>query len=148
MRFRAKLLATGKTAAGIEVPAKVVEGLGSGKHPKVSVTINGFTYRSSIAVMDGKFMVGMSGERREAVGVTPGEMLDIDVELDTQPRELSVPPDLAKALGRDPGASQVFEGLSYSRKQRLVLPIEGAKAPETRQRNIDKALSALREGKA
>ena len=98
MRFRAKLLATGKTAAGIEVPAKVVEGLGSGRHPKVSVTINGFTYRSSIAVMDGKFMVGMSGERREAAGVTPGEMLGIDVELDTQPRELIVPPDLAKAL--------------------------------------------------
>jgi hypothetical protein len=148
MRFRAKLLATGKTAAGIEVPAKVVEALGSSRRPAVSVTINGYTYRSSVAVMGGKFMVGVSAERREAAGVAPGEMLDIDIELDTQPRELIVPTDFAKALDGDARARRFFDGLSYSNRQRHVLSIEGAKTPETRQRRIDKSVSTLREGRA
>jgi hypothetical protein len=148
MRFRAKLLATGKTAAGIEVPAKVVEALGSSQRPAVSVTINGYTYRSSVAVMGGKFMLGVSAERREAAGVAPGEMLDIDIELDTQPRELIVPLDFAKALDGDARARRFFDGLSYSNRQRQVLSIEGAKTPETRQRRIDKSVSTLREGRA
>jgi hypothetical protein len=148
MRFRAKLLATGKTAAGIEVPAKVVEALGSSRRPAVSVTINGYTYRSSVAVMGGKFMLGVSAERREAAGVAPGEMLDIDIELDTQPRELIVPTDFAKALDGDARARRFFDGLSYSNRQRHVLSIEGAKTPETRQRRIDKSVSTLREGRA
>jgi hypothetical protein len=148
MRFRAKLLATGKTAAGIEVPAKVVEALGSSRRPAVSVTINGYTYRSSVAVMGGKFMVGVSAERREAAGVAPGEMLDIDIELDTQPRELIVPTDFAKALDGDARARRFFDGLSYSNRQRHVLSIEGAKTAETRQRRIDKSVSTLREGRA
>jgi hypothetical protein len=148
MRFRAKLLATGKTAAGIEVPAKVVEALGSSRRPAVSVTINGYTYRSSVAVMGGKFMLGVSAERREAAGVAPGEMLDIDIELDAQPRELIVPTDFAKALDGDARARRFFDGLSYSNRQRHVLSIEGAKTPETRQRRIDKSVSTLREGRA
>ncbi|MEA2628747.1 MAG: hypothetical protein QOJ10_1207 [Chloroflexota bacterium] len=147
MRFRTKLLSAGKTAAGIEIPARVVEALGSSKKPAVSVTINGFTYRSTVAVVGGKFMVGVSGERREAAGVTPGEMLDVDIELDTQPREVDVPAEFAKALGRDAQAKKVFEGLSYSGRLRHVLPIANAKTDETRKRNIDKAIKALRETK-
>jgi Bacteriocin-protection, YdeI or OmpD-Associated/Domain of unknown function (DUF1905) len=148
MRFRTKLLAAGKTAAGIEVPAKVVESLGSSKRPAVSVTINGFTYRSTVAVMGGKFMVGMSGERREAAGVTRGEMVDVDLELDTKPREVTVPEDFAAALDRDANAKRFFESLSYSNKSRFVLSIEDAKTPETRQRRIDKSVSTLREGRS
>jgi hypothetical protein len=147
MRFRTKLLSAGKTAAGIEIPARVVEALGSSKKPAVSVTINGFTYRSTVAVMGGKFMVGVSGERREAAGVTPGEMLDVDIELDTAPREVDVPAEFAKALGSDARAQKVFEGLSYSGRLRHVLPIANAKTDETRKRNIDKAIKALREAK-
>lgn len=104
MRFRTKLLAAGKTAAGIEIPARVVEALGSSKKPAVNVTINGFTYRSTVAVMGGKFMVGVSGERRDAAGVTPGEMLDVEIALDTQPREVEVPPELGEGAG--PGSSR------------------------------------------
>jgi hypothetical protein len=147
MRFRTKLLSAGKTAAGIEIPARVVEALGSSKKPAVSVTINGFTYRSTVAVMGGKFMVGVSGERREAAGVTPGEMLDVDIELDTAPREVDVPAEFVKALGSDARAKEVFEGLSYSGRLRHVLPIANAKTDETRKRNIDKAIKALRETK-
>jgi hypothetical protein len=147
MRFRTKILAAGKTAAGIEVPPKVVEELGSTKVPLVRVTINGFTYRSAVAVVGGKFMIGVSNDNRKAAGVTAGETVDVDLELDTQPRELELPADFVKVLDRDPRAKRLFEGLSNSKKQRLVLPVANGKTPETRQRNIEKAMSALREGK-
>jgi hypothetical protein len=148
VRFRTKILAAGKTAAGIEVPATVVEGLGSTKVPPVRVTIKGYTYRSTVAVMGGKFMVGVSNENRRNAGVAAGDTVDVDLELDTEPRELALPDDFAKALGKDAKAKNVFEGLSYSKKQRLVLPVANGKTAETRQRNIDKAMTALREGKA
>ncbi|HEY7959339.1 MAG TPA: DUF1905 domain-containing protein, partial [Sphingomicrobium sp.] len=95
MRFRAEILQSGKTAAGIEVPAKVVAALGSSKRPPVRATINGFTYRTSVASMGGKFMLGVPSEFREGAGVVAGDVVDIDLELDTEPREVSVPPDFA-----------------------------------------------------
>jgi bacteriocin resistance YdeI/OmpD-like protein/uncharacterized protein DUF1905 len=148
MRFRTKILAAGKTAAGIEVPAKVVQGLGSSKVPLVRVTINGgYSYRSAVAVVGGKFMIGVSNDNRKAAGVAAGDTVDVDLELDTEPRELALPEDFVKALGRDAKARKLFEGLSNSKKQRLVLPVSNGKTPETRQRNIEKAMTALREGK-
>ena len=149
MRFRTKILAAGKTAAGIEVPPRVVEGLGSGKVPLVLVTINGgYTYRSAVAVMGGKFMIGVSTENRKNAGVAAGDTVEVDLQLDTKPRELELPDDFVKALGTDAKAKKVFDGLSNSKKQRLFLPVANGKTPETRQRNIDKALTALREGRA
>jgi hypothetical protein len=141
-------LATGKTAAGMEVPAKVVEALGSSKRPPVRVTINGHAYRSSVAVMGGQFMLGVSAEHRKAAGVAAGEVLDVDLELDTQPREVTVPRDFADALDRDAVAKRFFDGLSYSNRLRHVLSIEDAKTPDTRQRRIAKSVSTLREGRA
>ncbi len=143
MRFRTVVLLGGKTATGIRIPPEVVAGLGQGKRPPVRVTIRGHTYRSSVAVMGGDFMVGISAENRATAGVAAGDELDVDIELDTEPREVSVPADLADALGRDPAAKRSFDQLSYSGKQRYVLPITGAKTPETRQRRIAKAISDL-----
>jgi len=148
MRFRAALLAAGKTATGIEVPADVVASLGASKRPAVRVTINGHTYRSTIAVMGGKFMLGVSAENRAAAGVAAGDDVEVELELDTAPREVTVPPDLAAALKREPEAERFFDGLSYSRKQRIVLSVENAKAAETRQRRIAKSVQDLREGRA
>jgi hypothetical protein len=148
VRFHATIEKAGKTATGIEVPEEVVSGLGGGKRPKVSVTIRGYTYRSSIAPMSGRFMLPVSAEVREGAGVAGGDEVDIDIEIDAEPREIEVPADLAEALDRDAAAKQVFNALSYSRKQRLVLPIEAAKTAETRQRRITKAVEALRDGKA
>ena len=148
MRFRATLLAGGKTATGFEVPADVVEALGHGKRPAVRVTINGHTYRSTVAVMGGVFMLGVSAENRAAAGVAAGDEVDVELELDTAPREVVVPADLAAALRRDKDAKRCFDGLSYSRKQRIVLSVEGAKAAETRQRRIEKSVTDLREGRA
>ena len=147
-KFRAVIELGGKTATGIRVPPEVVQSLGAGKRPPVRVTIKGTTYRSSVAVIGGQYMVGVSAEVRERAGVAAGDEVDVDIELDTQPREVSVPPDFAAALDRDPAARQFFDGLSYSNKRRFVMPIEDAKTPETRQRRIEKTISKLREGKA
>lgn len=145
MKFRTTLLPTGKTTVGIEVPDEVVEALGGGKCPPLRVTINGYTYRNTIAVMGGRFMVGVSAENREKAGVAGGDEVDVDVELDTQSRDLTVPPDFARALDRSPDARRTFDTLPYSRRQALVLPVDQAKTPETRRRRIDKAIATLRE---
>jgi hypothetical protein len=148
VKFHTTLLQSGKTATGIQVPNEVVESLGAGKRPPVRVTINGYTYRNTIAVMGGVFMVGVAAEHREQARVAGGDQIDVEIELDTAPRELAVPFDFSTALATEPAARRSFESLSYSRKQALVLPIEQAKTPATRQRRIDKALVALKEGRA
>lgn len=144
MRFKAKVLLAGKTATGVEVPAKVVEGLGSTKRPLVKVTINKYTYRSAIAPMGGTFMLGISDEVRKNAGVSAGDSIDVDVELDTEKREVEVPPELKKALARDAAARKYFESLSYSRKVALVNPIANGKTTETRERNLAKAMKELK----
>src|SRR3979409_1295843 len=144
MRFRTKILAAGKTAAGIEVPAKVVAALGSSKRPPVRATINGFTYRSTVAVMGGKFMLGGSNEVRQSAGVAAGDTVDIELELDTEAREVPMPADFAAALARDAKAKKFFDGLSYSKKLRLVIPID-IKNVDVRKQRIAKTVEALRE---
>ena len=147
MRFRATIQLDGKTATGIHVPGEVVEGLGGGKRPAVLATINGHTYRTTVAPLRGEFKMPVSSEVRKRAGVSAGDEVDVYVELDTEPREVAVPPDLAKALERDAEIRRSFEGLSRSKKRRLVDPIGQAKTAETRRRRIDKALDALREGR-
>ena len=110
MRFRATIQGTGKTAAGIQVPNEVVEALGPSRKPAVRATINGFTYRSSVASMGGVFMLGVSNEVRRSAGVEAGQEVDIDLELDTEPREVVVPADLAAALAADDGARRSVRG--------------------------------------
>ena len=144
MRFKGKVLLAGKTATGVEVPAKVVEGLGSTKRPLVKVTINKYTYRSAIAPMGGTFMLGISDEVRKNAGVSAGDSIEVDVELDTEKREVEVPPELKKALAKDAAARKFFESLSYSRKVALVNPIANGKTTETRERNLAKAMKELK----
>ena len=146
MKFRASIELAGKTATGIEVPAAVVAKLGSSKKPAVRVTIKGYTYRSTVATMGGRFMLPVSAEVREAAGVAARDTVDVDVELDTAPREVTVPADFSRALTRAPAAKRFFEGLSFSNKQRIVIAIESAKAPETRERRIAKSVDGLRRG--
>ncbi|QNK56778.1 YdeI/OmpD-associated family protein [Paenibacillus sp. PAMC21692] len=147
MKFTTVIELGGKTATGFEVPAEAVEAFGQGKKPAVKVTIGGHTYRSTVAVYGGKYMLPLSAENRNAAGVAAGDKVDVALELDTEPRELEVPADFAEALDCVPAARTFFEGLSYSNKRRIVLQIEGAKSEETRIRRIDKAVSSLREGK-
>ena len=147
MRFRTTLLQSNGNATGIVVPPEVVEALGSGKRPAVTVTLNGYTYRNTIAVMGGVYMVGVSSAHRAAAGVGGGDELDVDIELDTAPRVVSVPDDFGAALDAEPAARRTFDALSYSNKSWHVLQVEGAKTDETRQRRIAKSVEILRQGK-
>jgi len=148
MKIHALIQGTGKTAAGMEIPAEVVAALGSSKRPAVRVTINGYTYRSSIASMGGKFMLGVSNEVRQQAGVAAGQAVDVELELDTAPREVVVPDDFKKALAKDKAASQTFAALNYSNQRRLVMAIEAIKTAETRQRRIEKTVRQLHDGQA
>lgn len=146
MKFQTIIEASGKNTTGIPVPAEVVESLGSGKKPPVKVTIGDYTYRSSIASMDGRYMISLSAENRAAAGVAAGDAVDVEIEVDNEPRQVTVPPDFAEALDKEADARRFFDGLSYSNQLRFVLSVEGAKTPETRQRRIDSAMSQLRAG--
>jgi len=146
-QFRAVIEAHGKTATGIEVPAEVVEALGPSRRPKVRATVAGHTYRSSVASMGGRFLLGVSAEVRHAANVAAGDEVDVALELDEETREVVVPDDFAEALAAVPAARAFFDGLSYSQRRWFVLGIEEAKKPETRVRRIDKAVARLAEGR-
>jgi hypothetical protein len=143
MKFHAIIQQNGKTATGIKIPSKIIESLGKSKRPAVRVTINGHTYRSTVAVMGGVFLVGVSAENRQSAGVAGGDEVDVDIELDTEVRQVTVPVDLAKVLDGAPNAKRSFNKLSYSNQLRHVLSIEGAKTAETRERRVAKAISEL-----
>lgn len=147
MKFRTTVELGGKTATGIEVPEEIVASLGTSKKPPVKVSIGGYTYRSTVAVMGGRFMIPLSAANRTGAGVAAGDEIEVELELDDEPREIDIPTDFAEALDRDPEAKSFFEKLSYSNKRRFVLSIEEAKTAETRQRRIDKAIGTLRAGK-
>ncbi|WIV57054.1 YdeI/OmpD-associated family protein [Amycolatopsis nalaikhensis] len=146
MKFRTTVLLGGKTATGLPVPDDVVEALGAGKKPAVTVTLGGHTYRTTVASRGGRFLVPLSAENREKAGVAAGDDVEVEIALDTAPRELEIPADLAAALAADETARARFETLSYSAKQRFVLPIGQAKTEETRQRRVAKVITDLRAG--
>lgn len=143
MRFHATIALAGKSATGIEVPADVVAALGQGKRPKITVTINGYSYPSTVGVMGGRSLIPISADVRAKAGVAAGDEIDVDVVPDTGPRTVDVPADLAAALAGVPAARQAFGKLSCSGQLRYVLGIEQAKTPETRQRRIEKAVTEL-----
>jgi hypothetical protein len=147
MRFHTTILQAGKTATGIRIPDEIVEGLGAGKRPPIRVTINGYTYRSTVAVMGGDYMVGVNADNRAGAGVAGGDQVDVDIALDTAPREVAVPADFAAALDAEPDARRTFDKLSNSNKGWHTGQIEGAKTDETRQRRITRSVDALREGR-
>jgi Domain of unknown function (DUF1905)/Bacteriocin-protection, YdeI or OmpD-Associated len=143
LKFSTVLLQGGKTATGIKVPDEIIEKLGGGKKPPVKLTINAHTYRSTVAVMGGVFMVAVSAENREAAKIKAGDKIDVTIELDTEERILEIPPALQSALNKNAAAKKKFESLSNSRKKVLMLPVQNAKTKETAERNIQKAIASL-----
>ena len=145
MDFRTTVVLGGKTATGLQVPDDVVEALGAGKRPPVVVTVGGYTYRTTVAPMGGSFWVPLSAEHREAAGVQADEEVDVSVVLDTAPREVAVPEDLAAAF--DDAVRAQFDALAFSHRKEWVRWIEEAKKPETRTARIEKTVESLRAGK-
>ncbi len=145
--FRTTIQQTGKTACGIEVPEGVVDALGGSRRPAVVVTLDHYTYRSTVAPMNGGYWVGVNAEHREASGLKGGDEVKVTLTLDTAPRELAVPPELAEALASDPVAKAFFDGLSYSNKRVFTLAVEGTSNPETKARRVAKSIALMREGR-
>jgi antitoxin component of MazEF toxin-antitoxin module len=143
MHFQATVQLDGKTATGINVPDHVVQALGGGNRPPVRVTLAGYSYRTTVARMGGQFKFPISAAVREQAGVAAGDRVDIEIELDTSPREVEIPPALAAVLDANPDAKVAFGKLSYSNQRRHVLAVEGAKTDETRQRRLQKIVSEL-----
>lgn len=138
----------GKTATGIPVPDDVVATLGSGKRPAVTVTVGGHTYRTTVAPMGGRYFVPLSAENRAAAGVAAGDDVDVEIALDTAPRVIEVPADLAAALDDEPEARRFFDSLSYSNQRFHTESVTGAKQPETRARRVAKVVETMRAGRA
>ncbi len=128
---------------GIEVPADVVEALGAGKRPPVVVNVNGFSYRSTVAPMGGKFLIPFSAARRQDSGIGGGDAVEVDLTLDTAPRTIEVPADLRTALDASPKAAAAWETLSFSNRKAQVEAVAGAKAAETRTRRIAAIVAKL-----
>src|SRR5688500_8316747 len=145
MEFRATVVLGGRTATGIQVPDEVVESLGAGRRPPVVVTVSDYTYRTTVAPMGGAFWIPLAAEHREAAEVAAGDEVDVAVELDSAPREVAVPDDLAAAFDDDVRA--VFDALAFSHRKEWVRWIEEAKKPETRALRVEKTVETLRAGK-
>lgn len=141
MRFETTMSQVGNNT-GIEVPPDVIEALGAGKRPPVVVVVNGYEYRNTVAVMGGRFMISFSSDKRAATGIGGGDPIVVDLELDTAPRTVEVPADLAAAL-ESAGARAAFDALTPSAKKAHVTAVEGAKAAETRQRRVDGIVAKL-----
>lgn len=143
MQFQAQLESTGKTTTGIVVPDKVLAQLGPGRRPAVLVTINGHSYPTTVGTMGGRSLISVSSAVRQAAAIAAGDTVTVEIELDDQPREVAVPVELAELL--DAQSRSFFDGLSFSRRQRFVQPIEAAKTEQTRRRHIERAVTALQE---
>ena len=146
MKFKTKIIQSGNNT-GISVPEEIIKNFNAGKKPPVKITLNKYTYRSTVAVMGGKYMVSLSAENRKNAKVEGGDEAEIIIELDTEPRTVELPPDFEKALHKNAEAKKKFETLSISKKKYLVLPVLDAKTEETRIRRIEKAIVLLKSDK-
>lgn len=133
----------GKNATGLRIPAEAIDALGGKKRPAVRVTLRGYTYRSTVAAYGDVFMLPLAQEHREAAGVKAGDQVEVTLELDTEPRTVEVPDDLAAALAARPGARAAFDALAYSARKEHVRQVETARAQETRERRIAKIVASL-----
>ncbi|MDQ5825350.1 MAG: YdeI/OmpD-associated family protein [Chloroflexota bacterium] len=137
--------AEGLNATGIRVPGEVIAEMGTSKRPKVKITLNGYTYRTTVAPYGDVFMVPLNQEHREAAGVQAGDEVEVTVELDLEPRTVEVPEDLQAALSEKAGALEAFEALAYSKRKEFVRQVNEAKAQETRNRRIAGIVDKLGE---
>jgi len=134
--FNSRVLkAKDKNATGIPVPDEAVAALGAGRRPPVTVTVNGYSYPTTVAVTGGTFMLSLSAEHREAAGLKAGDAVDVTLTLEARPRTVDIPEDLAAALAAQ-GVREAFDALSYSSRKEHVRQVESAKAHETRDRRI------------
>lgn len=145
MKFQARLRAdpTG-TGTWVLVPRDVERALGLKGRPKVQTVIAGIPYRGSLMPIPDGFALGVLKAIQQAAGVQRGDTITVEVEIDTGPRVIEPPSDLARALARNKGAAAAWAKLSYTNKREIAMGLEEAKKPETRERRLAAALERLR----
>lgn len=141
--FKTVLFGTVDGPTGIEVPPPAIAELGTSKKPAVKVTVNSYTYPSTVAVMGGKFMIPVSAAHRAASGLKAGDKIDVTLELEVAPRTVEIPADLLTALSRKAGVKAAFDALAPSKRKECVRQVVEAKAQETRERRIAKIVADL-----
>jgi hypothetical protein len=146
VQFESTLAASGNNT-GIVVPDEVVERLGAGRRPAVVVDVNGYEFRSTVAVMGGRHLIGFSAAHRAASGLAGGDPIRVSLSVAEGPRDVDLPADFASALDADPAARRFFEGLANSLQRYHVDNVNAAKTPETRQRRIEKSVGLFLEGR-
>lgn len=144
--FEARLEGDGNKI-GFTVPPAAIEALNAGQRPPVSVDLNGYTYRYTVAVMGGKHLIGVNSEVRKATGLANGDTVHVTLTLDITPRTVDLPDAFAAALAAHPAARTFFDGLSNSLQRYHVGTVTGAKSPDTRKRRIDRAIELFLAGK-
>jgi hypothetical protein len=142
------ILAAHGNNTGIVVPPAVIEQLGGGKRPPVSVVVNGYGFRSTVAVMAGEYLIGVSAAIRKETGLAAGDAIHVELTVESSPRPIEIPEDLAAALAAAPQAAAFFHGLSNSLQRYHLDQIAGAKTEETRNRRIAKAVELFLAGRS
>lgn len=145
IRFKTELELGGKTATGFRVPADVVEKLGKGQRPPVVVTVGDYSYRSTVAAYSGEYFLPFAAEHRVNTGFEAGDKFEVALELDTAPRIIELADDLSEALAADPKLLTAFRAMSYSHQRQHAESVDGAKTDTTRQRRIEKVVTAMQE---
>jgi len=133
-------------ATAIRLTDAEVETLGGGKRAPVQVTIDGRTVRVRLAVMGGENCIGLSKANRAALGVEIGDTVTARIDLDSAPREVVIPSELAAALASDSAAAAAYDKLAYTHRKEYAVWVGEAKKAETRQRRAAQAIEMLRAG--
>ena len=141
VRYRTEVLGEGNHAS-LLIPEWVLTELGTNKRAPVKVTVNGHTYQSTAVGVAGECRVVFPLKERTAAGVSSGETVTVDLELDGGFREVDIPPELASALEQH-NLTEVFAKLSYSHRREYARAISEAKAPETKERRVLKAIEKI-----
>ena len=134
-----------KTTLGngfVELPFNVSTEFGKAR-PPVTISVNGFSYRSTVSVYGGKYYVPVRKDRQQAAGVKPGDVVKVTIAPDVEARTVEPPPELKVALSKNAAAKARWEKLSFTHKRECAEAILEAKKPETRARRLQKTLEML-----
>jgi hypothetical protein len=145
MRFSAQLQSANEAGRWVQVPESVAAAFDS-RRPAVRGVVNGVAFRSRLAVYGGQSYLGFTAALRTEAGISLGDILDIEIEADTEPRVVELPDALVAALETDPVAAAAFEALAYTHRKEYASWIAEAKLNETRQRRAAKAIEMLTSG--
>jgi Bacteriocin-protection, YdeI or OmpD-Associated/Domain of unknown function (DUF1905) len=146
IRFRATVEAARGGGHVVEVDPGLAGSIGAKHRTRVRGDLAGASYRSNLASMGGRLVLGVHKATLETAGVGTGEEVQVTMSVDAQPLPHDeVPEILAKALGRNVAAQKAWESLPPSHRRQYVGHILEAKKEETRKRRVEDAIEKMIE---